>query len=300
MRAAEPLPVELPAITELRAEPGAASGTWAGSGTCSGLENAESATSDGQLELVGDGGGGGGGTPAAAEPAVAKPKRSRGEPVRKRPAVKPGKSFKLGVLTPEEREAIQSLHAQGQTPRQIADQLQRRVQSVALFLHTQKSNQIPAGQPAVVAGPDPVAEPAAQAVPAAGGQGPEAREPESGPGMPAPDMGQARAPAPEAGGAGTSSLHGRQREIDAHLSALGYRGGWDAELDLELVEGLAQGRKPAELAMDLDQDAKALTDRFRVLSAPIRDDRDRPTIAGMQDLAVVLRHRVKEARKRAA
>lgn len=299
MRKPDPIPSE--AIPELQPDAGAAAETWAGSGTCSGFENAESATSGGQLEMTGNGGGGGGGTPATAEPAEAKPKRVRGEPVRKRPAIKPGKAFKLGALEPDERETIIQLSALGQSPKQIAEQLQRRVQSVALFLHSVKANQIPAGQPASVVAREPIAEKPAEPAPAvAGGAGPEARESESGPGMPAPDMGQARAPAPVAGGAGSPTFHGRQRLIDYHLTEVGYRGGWDVELDLELVEGLAQGRKAAEVAMDLDLDPKAVAERFRVLSYPIRDDRDRPTIDGMKDLAEVLRHRVKEARNRAA
>lgn len=299
MRKPDPMPSA--AITELQPDAGAAAGTWAGSGTCSGFENAESATSGGQLEMTGNGGGGGGGTPATAEPADAKPKRVRGEPVRKRPAIKPGKVFKLGALEPAERETIIQLAALGQPPKQIAEQLQRRVQSVALFLHSVKANQIPAGQPASVVAREPIAEKPAEPAPAvAGGAGPEARESESGPGMPAPDMGQARAPAPVAGGAGSPTFHGRQRLIDNHLTEVGYRGGWGVELDLELVEGLAQGRKAAEVAMDLDLDPKAVAERFRVLSYPIRDDRDRPTIDGMKDLAEVLRHRVKEARNRAA
>lgn len=299
MRKPDPMPSA--AITELQPDAGAAAETWAGRGTCSGFENAESAPSGGQLEVTGNGGGGGGGTPATAEPAGAKTKRVRGEPVRKRPAIKPGKAFKLGALEPDERETIIQLSALGQSPKQIAAQLQRRVQSVALFLHSVKANQIPAGQPASVVAREPIAEkPAEPAQAVAGGAGPDARESGSGPGMPAPDMGQARAPAPVAGGAGSPTFHGRQRQIDYHLTEVGYRGGWDAELDLELVEGLAQGRKAAEVAMDLDLDPKAVAERFRVLSYPIRDDRDRPTIDGMKDLAEVLRHRVKEARNRAA
>ena len=62
--------------------------------------------------------------------------------------------------------------------------------------------------------------------------------------------------------------------------------------DLELVEGLARGRKLAEIALDLDIDAAALQSRFHALTATIRTDRGVVTGDGQPRLLKVLRARV--------
>lgn len=62
--------------------------------------------------------------------------------------------------------------------------------------------------------------------------------------------------------------------------------------DLELAEGLARGRKLAEIALDLDIDAAALQSRFHALTATIRTDRGVVTGDGQPRLLKVLRARV--------
>ncbi|WP_290684685.1 MULTISPECIES: hypothetical protein [unclassified Haematobacter] len=91
-----------------------------------------------------------------------------------------------------------------------------------------------------------------------------------------------------------------QRGILDALGRLSGRKGFDAEIDLEIVEGFARGTKTAALALDLDLDAPLLLARFRDLTACIRDARGNMTIDGQADLMKVLRHRVKEARGIAA
>lgn len=62
--------------------------------------------------------------------------------------------------------------------------------------------------------------------------------------------------------------------------------------DLDLVEGLARGRKLAEIALDLDIDAAACLSRFKALSATLRNDLNAITHEGQPRLLKVLRARV--------
>lgn len=118
--------------------------------------------------------------------------------------------------------------------------------------------------------------------------------------------GAAPAPVVEVAGTCPDDLYGESRRLWLHLDHLGYgraRGmteDWDAELDHELVERLASGARVGELALDLGIGAEILAARFRALSAPIRDDRDRVTIDGQQRLLAVLKARLLRARRGAA
>ncbi|OWJ78406.1 hypothetical protein [Haematobacter genomosp. 1] len=108
------------------------------------------------------------------------------------------------------------------------------------------------------------------------------------------------APAPAPPPPAEHQLTIAQRGILDTLGRLSGRKGFDAEIDLEIVEGFARGTKTAALALDLDLDAPLLLARFRDLTACIRDARGNMTIDGQADLMKVLRHRVKEARGIAA
>ncbi|GLS87705.1 hypothetical protein GCM10010873_26790 [Cypionkella aquatica] len=78
-----------------------------------------------------------------------------------------------------------------------------------------------------------------------------------------------------------------------HVKALGFPKGWDAELDLEMVEAFARGVKVDQLALDLDVDSKLIKDRYAALTACIRNDRGHMQIDGQEKLVRILRERVK-------
>jgi len=105
---------------------------------------------------------------------------------------------------------------------------------------------------------------------------------------------QSPAEAPETG------LHGRDRLIWQHIHEIQMPRGWDAELDQELVEGFGHGIKAAQLALDLDVDAKILVARYAALTEVIRDGRGYMTIEGQARLAAMVRRRVQRARAAAA
>lgn len=90
------------------------------------------------------------------------------------------------------------------------------------------------------------------------------------------------------------------REIWFAIAALRTDPVFDAELDLELAEGLARGRKLAEISLDLGVDADAARKRFGRLSEFARNDRGVMTIDGQEALLDVLTRRVKISRGAAA
>ncbi|WP_370342920.1 hypothetical protein [Pararhodobacter marinus] len=86
-------------------------------------------------------------------------------------------------------------------------------------------------------------------------------------------------------------LKGLQREVWFHLGSLAPDPLFDTDLDLDLVECLAAGRKLGELALDLDVDAAKLKARFDLLTEVIRDQKNRITTDGQPALLAVLRRR---------
>jgi len=78
------------------------------------------------------------------------------------------------------------------------------------------------------------------------------------------------------------------------LDALGYKGPWTAELDLELVEDLARGRKVAEIAADMRIDPGAVKARFVAMTPE-----GRPGIDDQRRLLEVLRDRAGRVREAA-
>lgn len=282
---------------------------WAGRGTCSGIENAERAPGDSHRDQAETGaspepagaagaavGGGDGDCPAAPAESTEAVATGAGDA---------GDGPILGPFSPVEKAEIQKLHAKGLSNRQIAEQMNRRVQSVGLYLASVKQiKDIPAGQPAKPAAAGTV--PAAPAAPASApvsrgtdGAGPDAR----GRMAKAPPMQAKPEPAaPVAGGAAPvpAAQTPRQREIGAVLNALGYRAPFDAELDLEIAEGFARGMRADMLALDLDLDSKELVGRYKAITASIRDDRGHMSIDDQALMIKELRRRVAEARARAA
>lgn len=81
-----------------------------------------------------------------------------------------------------------------------------------------------------------------------------------------------------------------------HLDGVGYAGGFDAEMDYDLVSGLGAGQKLAQIALDLDMDAGSLKARFRALASCVTDIGGRVTIEGQQRLTAMLKERALRAR----
>ncbi len=75
-----------------------------------------------------------------------------------------------------------------------------------------------------------------------------------------------------------------ERQIDARLDAIGYSDGWDANLDLEMVELLAGGTSALDAATILETTRNKVIERFRTLCP-------NATIDEQQKLLVVLRRR---------
>jgi hypothetical protein len=228
------------------------------------------------------------------------------------------KDLVTGPLSERERAEIIRRHADGAIAADIAAALHRKPQVVALFLLAQERKaeslalRVPrmnqkAGQPA----PEP-----GQAATDKIGTG---RTPATAEGMADPA-------APGAGGAagiedGMSAeiaravaagavasraaiapaevpddLHGEARLIWRALVALRQAPGWDIETDLEICEAFGRGTKVAHLALELGIDAVAITQRYKALTAVIRDDRGHMSIEGQTLFITLLRRRVAELR----
>ncbi|MCA2012415.1 helix-turn-helix domain-containing protein [Cereibacter sphaeroides] len=91
-------------------------------------------------------------------------------------------------------------------------------------------------------------------------------------------------------------FRGLKREVWGAVAALRASPWFDAELDLELTEGLLRGQKLAELALDYGLDAEKLKARFGALTATIRNERGQVELDGQAALLEVLRTRVKRQR----
>lgn len=196
----------------------------------------------------------------------------------------------LGPMTDGEKAVVREMAARGLTAHEIAKETRRRVQTIASILRAKKSD---AGQPAeagvghasgAVAGSSlPVSDAGETPVLCEGGG-------ESGPCAAANGVSQSAAP--KAGGAAPlPQMLPRQRVLYEHLVRVGYRKGWDARADLDLVEALAAGVKLPVLCADMGWDQFAAHMRFEELSQQIRDDRGRVTIDGQKTLLEVLRIR---------
>jgi hypothetical protein len=124
------------------------------------------------------------------------------------------------------------------------------------------------------------------------------QEPSPVPAAPAqaPVVAVAPPPAPRAKAArpvAPADLSGAHRRIWDWLDGIEYTADFDAADDLYMVDCFAHGTKVATLALDMGVDAKALLDRFKLVTQCIRDGKDRiqPDLQGK--LGEVLRLRVK-------
>lgn len=225
------------------------------------------------------------------------------------PRVVGSDGFVRGSWLPQEDARLRELRRSGATYSQICDELSRpasaiRFRAKVLGL-TGPGAVARAGQASAVqehgAGDTPQSV-APDAGPRSGGAGvvgvvPAAPGPASPPGPP-------RETPPPAGGPGAGAgadpvpdaLRGVARDLWRVIAALPRDAGCDAEVDLEMVEGLARGARLAEIALDLGVDAAVLKKRFAAVSAEIRDARGSVTLIGQGALIDVLRERVKRAR----
>lgn len=90
-----------------------------------------------------------------------------------------------------------------------------------------------------------------------------------------------------------AALAGADARVSWRLDQLGYRRGWSADRDLDLAEGLGQGRKIAEIAMDIGLDAAECKRRWFDLCPSGGLDEQ-------QQILRVLRHRAAAAQTKAA
>lgn len=109
------------------------------------------------------------------------------------------------------------------------------------------------------------------------------------PPAPAPSVPLVRAaPAPAPGGAGLDGTPMWQRQLRAHLNALGHVAPWTPALDLRLVEGMLRGDGATVVAEALGVDRRAAVARMRALLPE-------PGIEAQARLAVELRRRAAAA-----
>lgn len=249
-----------------------------------------------------------------------------------------------GPLSDDERAEVIRLSAAGKSNIQIAEAMNRRVQTIGLFLAAQGQNGIakprakadtaagfrpegeiaaqmvaevadtmPAGQPV------PPAEDAPEPVTDAGmSKGPDveagAHQPPSAPtaedaaatevavaGAAPDETPRGNAPATErADTTVPAGVRGEQLRIWQHLDRVGYRGMFDADLDLEMCDLLLSGHKSPAVAATLGIDTDAIACRFALLAQPIRDERGRCSLDGQSHLLAVLKARAIRARRAAA
>lgn len=250
-----------------------------------------------------------------------------------------------GPLSDVERAEVIRRSAAGESNLQIAEAMNRRVQTIGLFLAAQGQKGIakPRAKVDTAAGFQPVGEIAAKVVAdvaetmQAGQPVPpaeDAPEPVTDAGMSkdpdveagahqppsaptaedaaatgvavagaAPDetpRGDAHTAAERADSTVPAGIRGEQLRIWQHLDRVGYRGMFDADLDLEMCDLLLSGHKSPAVAATLGIDTDAIARRFALLAQPIRDERGRCSLGGQNHLLAVLKARAIRARRAAA
>ncbi|MDF2143224.1 hypothetical protein [Paenirhodobacter sp. CAU 1674] len=193
--------------------------------------------------------------PDAAEPAADAP------PIASAADAAPAVDRKGAPWSDEECRNAKRWRAEGLTARMIAERLGRPLAATQVKLSSLKDSPTPAKAPqkAPAAPVAKVAAPADKAAPTV---------------------------APITARAQTDAVRpGWWVELNAQLNALGYRDGWSAARDLELVEGLVGGSPAALVADQLGVEVGAVKARFIALTP------DGVTIEGQTRLLQVLRAR---------
>jgi hypothetical protein len=175
-----------------------------------------------------------------------------------------------GALSDAEKAEIRRRHAAGETSREIAAALNRRVQPVGAWIsglaHQEKIAFLKAQ----------AAEPAAPPAPAS----------------PAPEV----APRPGV----PDHIAGEHRRIWTFLDGLPPEPLFDAATDLAVYDAYDSGRGVQALALDLGVDGAALVRRYKDIVGCILDHKGRPRPELKMKLSAVLRWRAEAAAKTAA
>jgi hypothetical protein len=161
-----------------------------------------------------------------------------------------------GPFSDEEKDLIVEMSVRGDKPAMIATFLDRPVGSINVMQRHLKARI----EQAMQAKEAPETEPAAEVVP------------------PAPIPSKL-----------ADVLSGPEREIDIHLNAVGYAGGWSPVRDLRMAEGLGQGDGASLVAEDLGVAKSTVVDRWRLIN------QDPTSIDHQRRLVRVLRLRAKGA-----
>lgn len=218
-----------------------------------------------------------------------------------------GQKIVKGSFSDDERAKVAALATRGVSVEEIARRLNRRKQAVSSLLANWSKAKPGAPKAAQTASAHTGASGSVPSVKADGAPSPvpEASKPPARAGemfIPAPDSqtvaiappAEAKTPTPP------EDLKGEARALWMELNWLRPDPFFDAELDLDLVDGLASGRKLGEIALDLDVDALAAKARFAQLSASIRDGKGNIRLDGQQALLKALRARAMQLRSGAA
>lgn len=212
-----------------------------------------------------------------------------------------------GPLTEAERRQIIAAIEAGQSRREIAMNMNRRLQTVALFATAWEKNRpapttkendrvvVPSSSPrldnpVMTGGPDASDAPDT-------GQAPAAASVPTADAAPIPAPVQQAAPSPITPDDDRPS---RQRQIGRMLNVVRPRRGFDPELDLEVAEAIMRGDKLPQIALDLGVDGNDLKFRWSDLTSRLRDDRGQLSIDDQKFLLLELRRKVREARGAAA
>ncbi|MDH2325988.1 hypothetical protein QCN27_03815 [Cereibacter sp. SYSU M97828] len=249
------------------ASPGADPERRAGKGTCSSAEKAESPLGQEARDASDTG-----------ESPEAKAEAPGGGDLSHQPAAAGEPSLRVGALNVEERANIIEWDAEGVTRTIIAQRLNRRLQTVSLFLDHPRQKEAKAAKADTTR-----AEPTTSKVPA---EPPVTAIPQAS--LPvAPTVVPDNRPTP-------------QREIGAALDKLKKNPKWSIHDDLELLEAFGRGMKLNEIAADFGMDPSDIRWRHADLTSMIRDDRGFCTLDGQKFLLLEVRRRAMRDRGAAA
>lgn len=170
--------------------------------------------------------------------------------------------LKEGPLSDSEKLAILDGHARGETSKDIGRRLNRKPQTIGLYINMMTRTGALDDDPAPVA---PV--PAAAAKPVAPVAPVDATPPVQ-----------------------TAPMSEFDRKMRQHLSRLPRVMDWDMACDLAMCEAFARGAKLAQVALDMGKDAQWIRHRYTLVTNKIRDDRGHVKIDDQGRLLHLLRN----------